>query len=354
MAKRPELQSEETTTEISQPTPLSAEARWEEISKVSAALNKQFKSVPFVRMGEKKHAPVESFSTGLATLDYEVLGCGGIPKGRVVEVSGTESSGKTTLCLHLVAQEQTRGNICCYVDAEHSLDIQYAASLGVNTDDLLVSQPDSGEEALSIVDALVRSKATSLIIVDSVAALVPRAELEGEFGESHMGLQARLMSQAMRKLIGVAEQTRTTLIFINQIREKIGVIYGSNETSPGGRALKFYSSIRLDVRRRQPIKEGDKEIGHQVEIKAVKNKTGIPKKSTMLDLYYPGESDITGFDRIGDLVAYAVHECVIEQKGAWFYYNGEKLGQGLANTKAAIHENEELRGRILAGIKEKK
>jgi recombination protein RecA len=337
------------------PAQLSMKDRWAELKKVEQELNKEYKITrSLVRLGSRVNQPVPSIETGLITLDKEVFGCGGAPRGRIIELIGPNSSGKTTLALTIVAEAQKAGGIAAYVDAEHSLDITYSANLGVDVDNLLVSQPDYGEQALGIVEALVNSGHVSVIVIDSVAALVPKAELEGEMGQSHMGLHARLMSQACRKLAGVAEKTGTTLIFINQIRNKIGVMYGSPETTTGGMALQFYSSVRLDIRRREPIKEGEHEIGHKMEIKAIKNKMFTPKGNTILDLYYPGESDITGFDRLGDLVAYGVHECVIEQKGAWFYYKGEKLGQGLDNAKSAIKNNPALEAELRQAIKEKK
>jgi len=337
------------------PAQLSMKDRWAELKKVEQELNKEYKITrSLVRLGSRVNQPVPSIETGLITLDKEVFGCGGAPRGRIIELIGPESSGKTTLALTIVAEAQKAGGIAAYVDAEHALDVTYASQFGVDVDNLLVSQPDYGEQALGIVEALVESGHVAVVVIDSVAALVPKAELDGEMGQSHMGLQARMMSQACRKLVGVAEKTGTTLVFINQIRMKIGVMYGSPETTTGGQALKFYSSVRLDIRRREPIKDGDHEIGHKMEIKAIKNKCGTPKKSTILELYYPGESDITGFDRLGDLVTYGVHECVIEQKGAWFYFNGEKLGQGLDNTKAAIHGDAELQTKIVKAIKEKK
>jgi recombination protein RecA len=228
----------------------------------------------------------------------------------------------------MVAAEQADNGLALYVDVEHSLDPTYASKLGVDVPNLLVSQPDYGEQALGIVEAMARSGAVSIIVVDSVSALVPKAELDGDMGDSHMGLQARLMSQAMRKLCGVTSKSGTTIIFINQIREKIGVMFGSPETTSGGRALKFYASVRLDIRRRETIKEGEQDIGFKMEIKAIKNKVGIPKKSTTLDLYYPGASDTVGFDKMGDLLNYAVHEGVVEKSGAWYAFKGERIGQG--------------------------
>ena len=275
-------------------------ARLKDLELVSAACDKDWGTKhSLVRLGNRVNQPIPSVPTGIITFDEEVLGCGGIPRGRVIEVIGPESSGKTTIALMMVACFQALGEIAAYVDAEHSLDPTYANKLGVDVDNLLISQPDYGEHALGVVEALVRSGLVSVIVIDSVAALVPKAELEGDMGASHMGLQARLMSQALRKLTGIGSKSGTTLVFINQIREKIGVMFGSPETTTGGRALKFYASIRLDVRRVSDIKDGDRIIGHTMKAKGVKNKVGTPKKETLLDLYYPGEFDIVGFDKMG-------------------------------------------------------
>jgi recombination protein RecA len=279
-----------------------------------------------------------------------VLGCGGVPRGRVIEVIGPESSGKTTIALMFVACFQALGEIAAYVDAEHALDPTYANKLGVDVDNLLISQPDHGEHALGVTEALVRSGLVSVIVIDSVAALVPKAELEGDMGDSHMGLQARLMSQALRKLTGIASKSGTTLVFINQIREKIGVMFGSPETTTGGRALKFYSSVRLDVRRTADIKDGDHIIGHNMKVKAVKNKVATPKKETLLDLYYPGESDILGFDKMGDLVTYAEQLGVAEKSGSWYSFKGERIGQGKHNAAGFLRDNPEIAAKIVAQI----
>jgi recombination protein RecA len=303
-------------------------------------------------MGSRVNVPIPSVSTGIITFDEEVLGCGGIPRGRVIEVIGPESSGKTTIALMMVACFQALGEIAAYVDAEHALDPTYASKLNVDVDNLLISQPDYGEHALGVTEALVRSGLVSVIVIDSVAALVPKAELEGDMGASHMGLQARLMSQALRKLTGVASKSGTTLIFINQIREKIGVMFGSPETTTGGRALKFYSSIRLDVRRRGALKDGDVEIGHQMEVKAIKNKVGSPKRSTLLDLYYPDASEHeAGFDKMGDLVNYGVANGVVEKSGAWYSYKTERIGQGIANAASLLRDNPAMAAKIVAQIK---
>lgn len=287
--------------------------------------------------------------TNLPTFDNDVLGIGGIPRGRIIEIFGPESSGKTTTALHIIAEEQKKGEICAIVDAEHALDPTYAAKLGVDVDNLLISQPDSGEQALETVIALVLSRAVSLIVVDSVAALVPQAELDGEMGDSHMGLQARLMSQAMRKLRGICSINGITVIFINQIREKIGVMFGSPETTTGGRALKFYSSVRLDVRRvggdAGKITSGDVLIGNKVKIKAVKNKVSAPMRETVLDLIYG-----IGFDKEADFTEYAVRVGAITQKGAWYFVNGVQVAQGMKNLKEALREDKTLYGGVTKNI----
>ena len=327
-------------------------ARLKDLELVSAACDKDWGTKhSLVRLGNRVNQPIPSVPTGIITFDEEVLGCGGIPRGRVIEVIGPESSGKTTIALMMVACFQALGEIAAYVDAEHSLDPTYANKLGVDVDNLLISQPDYGEHALGVVEALVRSGLVSVIVIDSVAALVPKAELEGDMGASHMGLQARLMSQALRKLTGIGSKSGTTLVFINQIREKIGVMFGSPETTTGGRALKFYASIRLDVRRVSDIKEGDRIIGHTMKAKGVKNKVGTPKKETLLDLYYPGESDIVGFDKMGDLVNYGTANGVVDKSGAWYAYGNERIGQGLANASAFLRTNPEMAAKMITQIK---
>jgi recombination protein RecA len=298
-----------------------------------------------VRLGDKVNVALPSINTGLPTLDYGIIGTGGIPRGRLIELFGPESSGKTTLALHIIGCEQNNGGICAYVDAEHALDPTYAHKLGVNVDDLVVSQPDSGEDALDTVEALVESQAVTLIIVDSVAALVPRAELEGDMGDSHMGLQARLMSQACRKLTGICAKNQVTVIFINQIREKIGVMFGSPETTTGGRALKFYASVRLDTRRREVIKDGENVIGHEIRIKAVKNKVGTPLKETTISLIYE-----TGFDTTKNLIEYAVNLEVINQAGAWYRFQGANIGQGLPKTIETLKLRKSLMKRVMQEI----
>ena len=327
-------------------------ARLKDLELVSAACDKDWGTKhSLVRLGNRVNQPIPSVPTGIITFDEEVLGCGGIPRGRVIEVIGPESSVKTTIALMMVACFQALGEIAAYVDAEHSLDPTYANKLGVDVDNLLISQPDYGEHALGVVEALVRSGLVSVIVIDSVAALVPKAELEGDMGASHMGLQARLMSQALRKLTGIGSKSGTTLVFINQIREKIGVMFGSPETTTGGRALKFYASIRLDVRRVSDIKDGDRIIGHTMKAKGVKNKVGTPKKETLLDLYYPGESDIVGFDKMGDLVNYGTANGVVDKSGAWYAYGNERIGQGLANASAFLRTNPEMAAKMITQIK---
>jgi recombination protein RecA len=319
------------------------EEKFAALKAVEKALNKQFDTTgSLVRLGDKVGMVLPSTPTGLPTLDDYVLSCGGIPRGRIVEVYGPESSGKTTLALHIIACEQRdTDNLCAFVDAEHALDPTYAETLGVNVDELLVSQPDSGEDALETVEALVESRAVSVIVVDSVAALVPRAELDGEMGDSNMGLQARLMSQAMRKLIGKAAVNGVTVIFINQLRDKIGVMFGSPETTTGGKALKFYASIRLDVRRKEAIGPKEKPIGHVIKIKAVKNKVGPPFRETTVNLMYG-----SGIDTFADFVGNAVALGAIHQSGAWYDFKGERLGQGLTNTAECVRLNKELQAAI--------
>jgi recombination protein RecA len=321
-----------------------------QLKAVEAALNKQFETTTsIVRLGEKVGLAMPSIPTGISTLDLDVIGTGGIPRGRIIELFGPESSGKTTLCLEIVGEEQRTGALCAFVDAEHALDPSYMEKLGVNVDELIVSQPDSGEQALETVIALVDSGTVTLIIVDSVAALVPQAELDGDMGDSHMGLQARMMSQAMRKLRGRCAVHGVTVIFTNQIREKIGVMFGSPETTPGGRALKFYASVRLDVRRvggpEGTIKAGETVIGHKMRIKAVKNKVGAPAKSTEVDLIYG-----KGIDRRTDFINFAKDIGAIEQAGAWFKFEGENIGQGFLKAIDAVKENPELETKIRAKV----
>jgi recombination protein RecA len=300
-------------------------------------IEKQFGKGSIMRLGQKDAImPVAAIPTGAISLDY-ALGIGGMPRGRVVEIFGPESSGKTTLALQVIAQAQLRGGMAAFVDAEHALDAQYAKKLGVDLENLLVSQPDNGEQALEIVEVLVRSGGVDVVVVDSVAALVPRAEIEGEMGEAQMGLQARLMSQALRKLTGVVSKSRTCLVFINQLREKIGVMFGNPETTTGGRALKFYSSVRIDIRRIGAIKDGDQVVGGRTRVKVVKNKVAPPFREAEFDVMY-GE----GISKEGDLLDLAVDRKIVEKSGTWFAYNGERLGQGRENAKLFLKENGEV------------
>jgi recombination protein RecA len=300
-------------------------------------IEKQFGKGSIMRLGQKGGVtPIEVIPTGAISIDY-ALGIGGMPRGRVVEVFGPESSGKTTLALQVIAQAQKAGGMAAFVDAEHALDAAYAQKLGVDLDGLLVSQPDNGEQALEIVEVLIRSGGVDVVVVDSVAALVPRAEIEGEMGEAQMGLQARLMSQALRKLTGVVSKSKTCLIFINQLREKIGVMFGNPETTTGGRALKFYSSVRVDIRRIASIKEGESVVGGRTRVKIVKNKLAPPFREAEFDVMY-GE----GISREGDLLDLAVEHKVIEKSGAWFAYGGERLGQGRENVKQFLKEHPEM------------
>jgi recombination protein RecA len=300
-------------------------------------IEKQFGKGAIMRLGQKGAiAPVDSIPTGSISLDY-ALGIGGVPRGRVVEIFGPEASGKTTLALQVIAQAQNLGGMAAFVDAEHALDAKYAGKLGVDLENLLVSQPDNGEQALEIVEVLVRSGGVDVVVVDSVAALVPRAEIEGEMGEAQMGLQARLMSQALRKLTGVVSKSRTCLIFINQLREKIGVMFGNPETTTGGRALKFYASVRIDIRRIASIKDGDTQIGGRTRVKVVKNKVAPPFREAEFDILY-GE----GISKEGDLLDLAVDRKIIDKSGTWFAYSGERLGQGRENAKQFLRENKDM------------
>ncbi|MCG5052549.1 MAG: recombinase RecA [Myxococcales bacterium] len=306
-----------------------------------SSIEKQFGKGSIMRLGEGVPAPeVKVVSTGSLGLDI-ALGVGGLPKGRIVEVYGPESSGKTTLALHVVAQAQKRGGVCAFVDAEHALDVGYARKLGVRTDDLLVSQPDYGEQALEIADMLVRSNAVDVVVVDSVAALTPRAEIEGEMGDSHVGLQARLMSQALRKLTGTIAKSNTLVIFINQIRMKIGVMFGSPETTTGGNALKFYASVRLDIRRVGALKDGEKVVGNRTRVRVVKNKMAPPFREVEFDILY-GE----GISREGDLVDLGAESGIVDKAGAWFSFEGERVGQGRENVKTYLREHPETAARI--------
>src|ERR687896_2004804 len=297
-------------------------------------IEKQFGKGSIMRLGQKSAiAPLEAISTGSISIDY-ALGVGGVPRGRVIEVFGPESSGKTTLTLQVIAEAQRAGGMAAFVDAEHALDAQYAQKLGVELENLLVSQPDHGEQALEIVEVLIRSGGVDVVVVDSVAALVPKAEIEGEMGDAQMGLQARLMSQALRKLTGVVSKSNTSLVFINQLREKIGVMFGNPETTTGGRALKFYSSVRIDIRRIASIKDGDQVIGGRTRVKVVKNKMAPPFREAEFDVMY-GE----GISREGDLLDLAVEKRIIEKSGTWFAFSGDRLGQGRENVKQFLRDN---------------
>ncbi len=316
------------------------------LDQVLAEIEKQFGKGSVMKLGEREHQKIDTISSGSLSLDIN-LGIGGYPKGRIIEIYGPESSGKTTFALHAIAEAQKKGGKAAFIDAEHALDPVYAAKLGVNTDELLLSQPDSGEQALEICEALVRSGAISIIVIDSVAALVPQAEIEGEMGDSHVGLQARLMSQALRKLSGVINKTNTIAIFINQLREKVGVMFGNPETTPGGRALKFYSSIRLEIRRAEQIKDGTDITGNKTNVKVVKNKMAPPFKSCVVDIMY-GE----GVSREGEIVDLAAECGVIEKSGAWYAYKGEKLGQGKENVKELLKNNTSLKEELEQKIRE--
>jgi recombination protein RecA len=310
-----------------------------------AAIDKQFGKGSIMRMGEKGSMAIEAIPTGAMALDV-ALGVGGLPRGRVVEIFGPESSGKSTLAMHVVAEAQRNGGICAYIDAEHAMDPVYARAIGVDIDQLLISQPDTGEQALEIADMLVRSGALDVVVIDSVAALTPRAEIEGEMGDTHVGLQARLMSQALRKLTANLNRTNTIMIFINQLREKIGVMFGSPETTPGGRALKFYSSVRLDIRRIESIKDGAEVVGNRTRVKVVKNKVAPPFRQAEFDIMYG-----KGISREGSLLDMAVDMGIVKKSGAWFTYDGEQLGQGRENAKNFLSDNMEMMVEISEKVK---
>ena len=325
----------------------SAADREKALETALAQIDRQFGKGSVMRLGSEERAPVESIPTGAIALDV-ALGIGGLPRGRIVEVYGPESSGKTTIALHAIASAQAKGGVAAFVDAEHALDPEYAKKLGVNIDDLLVSQPDTGEQALEIADMLIRSGSVDVIVIDSVAALVPRAEIEGEMGDSHVGLQARLMSQALRKLTGALSNTGTTAIFINQLREKIGVFFGSPETTSGGKALKFYASVRLDIRRIETLKDGQDSVGNRVRVKVVKNKLAAPFRQAEFDILF-GE----GISREGGLIDFGVEQDIVKKSGAWYTYEGEQLGQGKENSRRYLNENPELANEIEQKIKSK-
>ncbi len=316
------------------------------LEQVLADIEKQFGAGAIMKLGDNEHMEVDVTSSGSIAIDI-ALGVGGFPKGRIIEIYGPESSGKTTIALQAIAEVQKTGGRAAFIDAEHALDPVYAKSLGVNINELLLSQPDTGEQALEICEALVRSEAVSLVVIDSVAALVPQAEIDGEMGDSHVGLQARLMSQALRKLSGTMNKTKTTAIFINQLREKVGVMFGNPETTPGGRALKFYSTIRLDIRRGEQIKMGDQIIGNKTNVKVVKNKVAPPFKTACVDIMYG-----SGVSREGEIIDIASELSIMDKSGAWYSYNGEKIGQGKENVKIYLKENPELRDEIEKKVRE--
>ena len=316
------------------------------LAQVLADIEKQFGKGSIMKLGEQKGIEIETTSSGSISLDI-ALGVGGYPKGRIIEIYGPESSGKTTFALHAIAEIQKEGGRAAFIDAEHSLDPVYASNLGVNIDELLLSQPDTGEQALEICDALVKSEAVSMIVIDSVAALVPQAEIDGEMGDSHVGLQARLMSQALRKLSGSINKTKTIVIFINQLREKVGVMFGNPETTPGGKALKYYSSVRLDIRRGEQIKNGADVVGNRTNIKVVKNKVAPPFKAVTVDIMYG-----RGCSKEGELVDLAAEAGIIEKSGAWYAYKGEKLAQGKENVKLLFNNNGTLMNEIEGLVRE--
>jgi len=328
-------------------TPETAEERRKALEAVFGVIEKQYGKGSIMKLGSVSSVDIEAIPTGSLTLDL-ALGIGGVPKGRVIEIYGPESSGKTTVALHVVAEAQRMGGEAAFIDAEHALDPVYAKNLGVDVDNLIVSQPDTGEQALEIAEALVRSGAIDVLVIDSVAALVPKAEIEGEMGDSHVGLLARLMSQALRKLTGVAAKSGTAVIFINQLREKVGVMYGNPETTPGGRALKFFSSVRLDVRRQEQIKDGGVVVGNKTKVKVVKNKVAPPFKEAEFDIMYG-----KGISKEGNVLDVAVQFDIIKKSGAWFSYEGERLGQGRDTVKQKMTEDPDFLAEITAKVREK-
>lgn len=325
----------------------SASDREKALETALAQIDRQFGKGSVMRLGTEERAPIESIPTGSIALDV-ALGIGGLPKGRIVEIYGPESSGKTTVALHAIANAQRNGGIAAFIDAEHALDPEYAKKLGVDVDALLVSQPDTGEQALEITDMLIRSGSIDIIVIDSVAALVPRAEIEGEMGDAHVGLQARLMSQALRKLTGALSNTKTTAIFINQLREKVGVFFGSPETTSGGKALKFYASVRLDIRRIETLKDGQDAVGNRARVKVVKNKLAAPFKQAEFDIMF-GE----GISREGSLIDFGVEHDIVKKSGAWYTFDGDQLGQGKENSRNYLKENPEVANSIEQKIKVK-
>ena len=329
------------------PAPERAGDRDKALEAALVQIERQFGKGSVMRLGEQARVPVDVIPTGSIALDV-ALGLGGLPRGRIVEVYGPESSGKTTVALHALANAQKAGGIAAFIDAEHALDPSYAQKLGVDTDALLVSQPDTGEQALEIMDMLIRSGAIDVVVIDSVAALVPKAEIEGEMGDSHVGLQARLMSQALRKITGALSQTKTTAIFINQLREKVGVMFGSPETTSGGKALKFYASVRLDIRRIETLKDGTESVGNRTRVKVVKNKLAPPFRTAEFDILYG-----IGISREGSLIDLGVEQGIVRKAGAWYTYEGDQLGQGKENARNFLHDNEDLANEIEKKIKEK-
>ena len=325
---------------------LKKDSKKEALEQALLQIEKQYGKGAIMKLGDHINEPIDVIPTGCLTLDI-ALGIGGIPRGRVIEIYGPESSGKTTVSLHIVAEAQKMGGTAAFIDAEHALDPIYAEKLGVVLDDLLISQPDNGEQALNICETLVKSGSVDIVVVDSVAALTPKAEIDGEMGESHVGLQARMMSQALRKLTGVINKSKTTVIFINQLREKVGVLFGSPETTTGGKALKFYSSIRLDVRKKDTIKDGANFVGNRTVVKVVKNKLAPPFRSAEFDIVY-GQ----GISQIGCVIDLALDKDIIRKSGSWFSYNDEKIGQGKENVKAFLEQNKEIYNEIFEKVKE--
>ena len=329
------------------PAPERAGDRDKALEAALVQIERQFGKGSVMRLGDHPRVPIDVIPTGSIALDV-ALGLGGLPRGRIVEIYGPESSGKTTVALHALANAQKAGGIAAFIDAEHALDPAYAQKLGVDTDALLVSQPDTGEQALEIMDMLIRSGAIDVVVIDSVAALVPKAEIEGEMGDSHVGLQARLMSQALRKITGALSQTKTTAIFINQLREKVGVMFGSPETTSGGKALKFYASVRLDIRRIETLKDGTESVGNRTRVKVVKNKLAPPFRNAEFDILYG-----IGISREGSLIDLGVEQGIVRKAGAWYTYEGDQLGQGKENARNFLHDNEDLANEIEKKIKEK-
>jgi recombination protein RecA len=344
MAKR------KSTKKNSDSSPIDDAGRMQALESTMQDLTKRFGDGTIVKLNDENRLQVSAIPTGSLGVDIAV-GVGGVPRGRVTEIYGPESSGKTTLCLHIIAEAQKRGGICAFVDMEHALDPSYAERIGVNLDNLFVSQPDTGEQALEITESLVRSGALDVVVVDSVAALVPRAEIEGEMGDSHVGLQARLMSQALRKLTGAIKHSQTVVLFTNQLREKVGIMFGSPETTPGGRALKFYASVRLDIRRIQSIKAGGDNVGNRTRVKVKKNKVAAPFKEAEFDIMFH-EGGRSGISKVGEIIDIGVEMGLVEKRGAFFRYNDEMLGQGRENAKQFLLENDAMRAALENAIRE--